>query len=151
MRRDKASLGFLQRFKIFGRLSRTIQKTCLCEYAQRHSIQNREKRAAQKCASYWRRGGRELKPAFAPNATSKACSKCTRIKPLAEFGLDSRYSNGRRSECKSCSLAQQTAWRNANTEHVKAQAGIRRTSDSYKAHIRERAPLPTKKPIRKTE
>lgn len=69
---------------------------------------------------------------------SKQCSKCGEPKLLTEFPLTYRKAGQRRSDCKRCALDRGNNWRDANKEHVNAQARIRNSTESYKAQARKR-------------
>jgi hypothetical protein len=111
---------------------------CLRAYAKQYGISNQAKRAEQDSIRYWKNRERKPKPSFDPNATSKACTKCAKVKPLDEFTSDARYQDGRRRECKDCKNQQVNAWRAANAEQINALARVRNSTESYKALTRER-------------
>lgn len=46
----------------------------------------------------------------------KACSKCQEVKPLSEYYGNKKASDGKASECKSCSKARQKAYYDANPD-----------------------------------
>jgi hypothetical protein len=54
--------------------------------------------------------------------TAKPCTKCRRIKALAELNTDPRRRDGRRSECRLCQRAQSAAIYDARRESA---AGLR--------------------------
>jgi hypothetical protein len=52
---------------------------------------------------------------------SKSCCKCNETKPLSEFHLNRRNTDGRHSYCKVCNI-RQTRIRNEREKELKAQA-----------------------------
>jgi hypothetical protein len=65
----------------------------------------------------------------------KRCKKCGEIKPRSDFYRAAGMRDGYRSECKSCHLAQQKRWYQANRD--KAIASVKRWQQENAEHLHE--------------
>ena len=52
--------------------------------------------------------------------SSKACTKCAAVKPVADFHRSSRAKDGRKAWCKSCALAAAEKRRREHRDKVNA-------------------------------
>jgi hypothetical protein len=71
-------------------------------------------------------------------AKSKVCSRCERRRPLAEFGPDSRYSDGLRPHCIRCREEYTQAWREEHREEFNAAKRAYEQRPDVKARRRAR-------------
>ena len=69
---------------------------------------------------------------------TKRCTKCGKIKPLAEFHVRSDRKSGRRSACKTCSNAKSIAYHQENREQVLARQARHRESHREEENARSR-------------
>lgn len=66
-------------------------------------------------------------------ADTKKCSTCKQVKSLNEFTNDRTKKDGKRSNCKTCKLQSDIAWRNRNPEKVDE---IRSRWDWWNYHLK---------------
>lgn len=74
---------------------------------------------------------------FRMNKT-KVCSRCTRRRPVDEFGPSDRYADGRRPHCLRCRVEMTAAWRDAHRDEFLAKKREYESREDVKARRRAR-------------
>lgn len=64
--------------------------------------------------------------------TEKNCSRCTVIKPIAEFSKDRQHSSGYKSACKVCARGDFVKWRTENLEYARRADRVGHYMRSYR-------------------
>lgn len=75
--------------------------------------------------------------------TEKPCSVCKEVKPLEQFGADSKRADGRKRQCKLCLAAAMREWQRTHRDSVrrtriKKKYGL--TPEAYEALLTKQGP-----------